>query len=84
VAAEREEALRSEYDDYRRREASWILAGLSKAARAAIENDARPHVASFNGPLRKQMLEVRKRMLTAQRYGDRIKSFEEWKANRTK
>jgi hypothetical protein len=78
-AAERDDAFRSEYDAYRRNEASRILAGLPKAARAAIENDARPHVAGFAGPLREQMLEVRKRMLTAQRYGDRIKSFEEWK-----
>jgi hypothetical protein len=84
-AAEREDAVRIKYDAYRRREASRILAGLPKAARAAIDNDARPHVASFTGPLREQMLEVRKWMLTAQRYGDRIKSFEEWKAiNRTK
>ncbi len=83
--AEREDVSRSEYDAYRRNEASRILAGLPKAAKAAIENDARPHVASFAGPLREQMLEVRKRMLTAQRYGARIKSFEQWKAtNRTK
>jgi hypothetical protein len=83
--AEREDAVRIKYDAYRRREASRILAGLPKAARTAIDNDARPHVASFSGPLRDQMLEVRKWMLTAQRYGDRIKSFEEWKViNRTK
>jgi hypothetical protein len=78
-AAEHEETLRSEYDSYRRKAASRILAGLSKAARAAIENDARPLVASFTGPLYERMLEVRKRLLTTQRYGDRIKSFEEWK-----
>jgi len=79
-AAERNDMIRSEYDAYRRSEASRILAGLPKAARAAIDNDARPHVASFTGPLRQQMLDVRKWMLTAQRYGDRIKSFEEWRA----
>jgi hypothetical protein len=79
-AAERQETLHSEYENYRRREASQILAGLPQSVRAAIEKDARPHVASFSGPLREQMLEVRKRMLTAQRYGDRIKSFEQWKA----
>ncbi len=84
-AAERDDALRGEYDAYRRSEASRILAGLPKVARAAIENDARPHVASFTGPLREQMLELRKRVLTAQRHGDRIKSFDDWKAtNRTK
>ena len=78
--AERDDRLRGEYDAYRRAEASRILNGLPKAARAAIETDARPHVAAFTGPLHAQMLEVRKRMLTAQRYGDRIRSFEEWKA----
>lgn len=83
--AQREDALRNEYDAYRRTEASRILARLPKVARTAIDNDARPHVASFTGPLHDQMLDVRKRMLTAQRYGDRIKSFEEWKAtHRTK
>jgi hypothetical protein len=81
-ATERDDAFRSEYDTYRRNEAARILAGLPKAARAAIENDARPHVAHFAGPLREQMLEVRKRILTAQRYGDRIKSFEEWSVSR--
>jgi hypothetical protein len=77
---EREDALRSEYDAYRRSEASRIFAGLPKAAKAKIEIDARPHVTSFTGPLREQMLELRKRMLTSQRYDDRIKSFEQWKA----
>ena len=79
-ATEREDAVRGEYDAYRRKETAQILAQLPKAARTAIENDARPPVASFTGRLREQMLEVRKRMLTAQRYGDRIKSFEEWNA----
>ena len=65
----REEALRIEYDAYRRKQASRILAGLPKAARAAIETDACTHGASFGGPLRDQMLDARKRMLTAQRYG---------------
>ncbi|MEA2988606.1 MAG: hypothetical protein QOG83_1317, partial [Alphaproteobacteria bacterium] len=69
-------------DTYRRNEAARILAGLPKAARMAIENDARPHVTNFTGPLREQMLQVRIRMLTSQRYGDRIKSFEEWSVSR--
>jgi hypothetical protein len=81
-AAEREDALRSQYDDYRRKEAARIFAGLPKAAKAAIDRDARPHAASFTGALRKTMLELRIRMLTAQRYGDRIKSFEHWRAGR--
>ncbi len=79
-AAELKDALRARYDDYRRKEASRIFATLPKAARAAIEKDARPHVASFTGTLRERMLTVRTRMLTAQRYGSRIKSFEDWKA----
>ena len=84
-ASQREDSFRIEYDAYRRREASRIFTGLPEAAQLAIEADARPHVVSFSGPLREQMLEVRKRMLTAQRYGDRIKSFEEWQAtHRTK
>ena len=82
MAAERETALRAEYDHYRRMEAARIFDGLPKAQREAIEVEARPHLTSFSGSLRKQMLEVRKRMLTGQRYGDRIKSFEQWKTNR--
>ena len=78
-AAAREDVLRIEYDAYRRKQASRILAGLPKAARAAIETDACTYGASFGGPLREQMLAARKRMLTAQRYGDRIKSYEEWR-----
>jgi hypothetical protein len=80
-AAERADALRCQYDDYRRKEASRIFAGLPKSAKAMIEKDAGPHVASFTGTLRARMLQVRTRMLTAQRYGDRIKSFKEWKAS---
>ena len=82
ATAERESALRAEYDDYRRSEAVRIFARLPKATQAAIEKDARPHVASFTGPLRERMLGVRTWMLTAQRFGDRIKSFEQWKASR--
>jgi hypothetical protein len=79
---EREERLREEYDSYRRNQASRILAELPKTARRQIESDARSRVANLAGPLRERMLEVRRRMLTAQRHGDRIKSFEEWKAAR--
>ncbi len=79
-ADKREETLRIEYDGYRRKQASRILAGLPKAARVAIETEACTMGASFGGPLRDQMLEARKRMLTAQHYGKRIMSYEEWKA----
>ena len=81
-AAERQDALRGEYDDYRRTQAARIFAGLPKATRAAIEKEAHPHVTTFTGPLRKRMLGVRTWMLTAQRFGNRIKSFEDWKATR--
>ena len=81
-AAERGEALRGEYDGYRRREASRLFAGLAKAAKAAIETEAGSYAATFTGSLRERMREVRIRMLTAQRYGDQIKSFEDWKTVR--
>jgi hypothetical protein len=80
--AEREEALRNQYDDYRRKEASRIFAGLPKTTKSAIEKDALRHVANFTGGLRDRMLNVRVRMLTAQRYDDRIKSFEDWSTAR--
>jgi hypothetical protein len=79
-AKETEEKLRDQYEQFRRTEAAHILAKLPKAKRDAIERQAELYVAKFKkGGLHDQLLEVRKRMLTAQRYGDRIKSFDEWR-----
>jgi hypothetical protein len=33
---------------------------------------------TFTGSLRQRMIETRKRMLTAQRHDDRIRSFDQW------
>jgi hypothetical protein len=80
---ETRENLRGEYEQFRRAEAARILASLPKAKRDAIDREAERHVAKFKkGGLRDQLLEVRKRMLTAQHYGDRIKSFDEWRGTR--
>jgi Replication initiator protein A len=83
-AKETEEKLRDEYEQFRRTEAARILANLPEAKRDAIEHQAELYVAKFKkGGLHDQLLEVRKRMLTAQRYGDRIKSFDEWRGTRS-
>jgi len=51
---------------------------LPKAKQLIIEAEASRYAAQFTGSLRDLMLELRKRKLTAQRYDDRIRSFEEW------
>lgn len=82
-ASDRQEALRGEYEQFRRAEAARILANLPKSKRRAIEQEARPYVASFrDGGLRNQLLKLRISMLTAQRYADRVMSFDEWLAAR--
>jgi hypothetical protein len=83
-AKETEEKLRDEYEQFRRTEAARILASLPKTKRDTIDREAEPYVAKFQkGGLRDQLLVVRKRLLTAQRYADRIKSFEEWRDTRS-
>jgi hypothetical protein len=75
---EREEALRSAYDHFRITEATRVFLALPKSKQVIIEAEAQRYAAQFKGSLRGLMLELRKRTLTAERYNERIKTFEEW------
>ncbi|MHB8885962.1 MAG: hypothetical protein ACYC5H_12970 [Methylovirgula sp.] len=75
------EDQRLAYDAYKRKEAAAIFEALSEAEREEIESLARKAAASFAGPLANAVQATKYREIIAQRYADRIKSFDEWKAN---
>jgi hypothetical protein len=86
VAAERtatnrrREDQRLAYDAYRRREAANIFATLPAEAQHDIDVLARQAVAAFGGSFADAMRTTKRHQITIQRYGDRIKSFEQWAA----
>lgn len=76
----RNENARIAYDGYRRTEAAAILESLPAPERRTIEEMARDATTGFKGALYETMLRVKRHQLVAQRYDDRIRSFEEWAA----
>lgn len=68
------------YESYRRTEASTIFASLPPAEQTAIELAAASKSRSFTGPLGETMRTRAICTLTLERYGDRIKSYEEWRS----
>jgi hypothetical protein len=78
----REESDRRAYDCYKRNETASIFEGLPTEERRAIEDSARQATEGFKGALYETMLRVKRHQLVADRYGQRIKSFEEWKSIR--
>jgi Replication initiator protein A len=77
-----EQELRTAYDHYRYTEAGRIFSQLPKARQGVIEAEAHRYGMTFTGSLRPRMTETRKRMLTAERYDNRIQSFDQWSATR--
>jgi len=71
---------RLSYDSYRRRETAAIFETLTADERQQIETLARQAAAGFSGSLADVMFATKRIQITAQRYGDRIKSFEDWRA----
>jgi hypothetical protein len=74
----RNESERIAYDGYRRDEAASIFESLPTDERRSIEDTARAATTGFQGALYETMLRVKRHQLVAQRYDDRIRSFEEW------
>jgi hypothetical protein len=68
------------YDAYRRKELAVIFDSLPSAEQREIEASARRVAAGFGGPLAEAMFGTKRFQITAQRHGDLIKGFEEWKA----
>jgi hypothetical protein len=80
TAARREkEDERLAYDRYRRLEIAAIFASLPTDERTTIEELAARAAATFRGSLRDTMLSTKRSQITAQRHGDRIKSFDDWR-----
>lgn len=78
------EADRSAYDAHRRREAARLFTTLSTREQKAIRNQAHQKASGFSGSLRGMMEDTYITSLTAQRHGDRLTSFEKWKAAHAK
>ena len=69
------------YDAYRRKELAAIFEALPGTPSGRKSKPlARQAAAGFGGSLADAMVAPNARQITAQRYGDRIKSFEDWKA----
>jgi len=79
VLRRRHEDERIAYDGYRRQEVDSVFDDLPEDERRAIEDVARRAITGPEGPLYDTMLLVKRRQLVAQRYHDRIRSFEEWR-----
>jgi hypothetical protein len=67
------------YDSYRRKEAVAIFKSLDTGEQKAIDALSQHAAAGFTGSLAESMANVKRHQITAQRFGDRIKSFEDWK-----
>jgi Replication initiator protein A len=76
----RHEDQRLAYDSYRRKEAFAIFETLLADQQQEIEALARKAAAGFDGSLADAMFRTKRYQITAQRYGDRIKTFDEWTA----
>ena len=61
---------------------SSCLGTLTADQQASIEEEARAYASSFTGSLRDRMAAVRRVHLVAATYGDRLPTFEQWKAGR--
>jgi hypothetical protein len=81
AADRRLEDERLAYDSYRRKEATVIFAKLPADEQQQIDALARQASASFGGSLADAMYRTKRSQITSQRYGARIKSFRDWKAD---
>jgi hypothetical protein len=81
-ATERQQAedLRIAYDGYRRREAQAIFEELPADERQAIDTLATNAAKGYQGTFREAMADAKRRQITIERHGARIKSAEEWAA----
>jgi hypothetical protein len=79
---QRVEDERLAYDAYRRSQAIKLLETLTAEQRASIEEEAEAYAGSFTGSLRDRMAAVRRVHLAGATYGDRLPTFEQWKAER--
>ena len=79
---ESEQDERAAYERDRRAEAAALFATLDLAEQAAIDDIARSKTAGFHGSLRASMTEFKRCDAILRRYPHRLKTFEEWRAQR--
>ena len=79
---ERQDAERQAYEASRRAQALDLFARLPEPDRAAIEAQALAHAAKFSGSLRTSMIDFGKVRFTIERHGDKLTTFDQWKAER--
>jgi len=79
---DRQDAERQAYETSRRAQALDLFAKLPERDRSAIEAQAVAHAAKFSGSLRTSMIEFGKVRFIIEHHGDRLSTFEHWKAER--
>src|ERR1700722_8651797 len=77
-----QEALQAAYASFRRQQARDLLETLPEADRKIIELDARAKSRGFTGTLAESMFDHHKATIVAQRYADKLDTFEQWRASR--
>jgi hypothetical protein len=80
TARRRQENERLAYDDYRRKELAGIFESLPSSEQEQIEILAREGAAKFGGSPDGPMFTASKFKILSQRFDERIKSSEQWKA----
>jgi len=83
VNRERGEAEKEAYKQARREQAEALFETLPHEEQEAILAAAQTCAARFSGSLRNSMTHFHKVKLTAERYGDRLPSFEQWRSAKT-
>ncbi|HZR61565.1 MAG TPA: hypothetical protein VFA80_11525 [Xanthobacteraceae bacterium] len=84
IAQEHAIEERLAYDQFRRRKIRELFASLSAAEQGRIEAQTRAQVPQHRrrtGPLAGIMFELERDRITAERYTNRISSFDQWKRN---
>jgi hypothetical protein len=77
-----QEALQAAYTSFRRQQARDLLETLPEADRKIIELDERAKSQGFTGTLAESMFDHHKATIVAQRYTDKLDTFEQWRASR--
>lgn len=82
ASQQRQEAESHDYDQFRRAAAAGLFETLPKGEQSVIEQMASARTAAFDGPLRESLLAFNRTRFTIERHGAKLRTFEQWKADR--
>ena len=80
ASRDREEVEKEAHQRARREQAEALFKTLSQKEQEDILANAQTSAARFSGSLKKSMMDYHKARLIAERYGDKLPTFEQWQA----